>query len=239
PRVIDRILRKTYIDSFLEQFFDAGESAALGIGILAALQIGIFCGAGNKIDPTGLEQAHHPKSIGIVRTAKRTGVTGCRFWSNSFDHDQCVEQLQETGHNVIRLVAVNIDHLVVLQGQFHDPVDRPLPYLSSPFEMRNSAYAIRSHLQSLFHQLMSSLVGIHAFLGKGYNLYLYFISEFFTKLQHGTYSLKLRVSHVYVGADKLYPMRHFFSDSGQGTLLYIFYRLVFFNLVPAGYAFEK
>src|SRR5690606_18620310 len=86
---------------------------------------------------------------------------------------------------------------------------------------------------------MSSLVGIHAFLGKGYNLYLYFIFKFFTKLQHGTYSLKLWIGHVYVSADKLHPMRHFFSDSGQRTLLHLFYRLVFFNLVPAGYAFEK
>src|SRR5690606_41357470 len=85
---------------------------------------------------------------------------------------------------------------------------------------------------------MSSLVGIHAFLGKGYNLYLYFIFKFFTKLQHGTYSLKLRIGHVYVSADKLHPMRHSFSDSGQGSLLYILYLLFFFNLVPVAYEFH-
>lgn len=66
PGVKDAVLPQADIDAILPQFFDAGQTAPLGIGVHAALQGDVDERVGDDIDVGAAQKAHELVGIGIV-----------------------------------------------------------------------------------------------------------------------------------------------------------------------------
>ena len=130
-------------------------------------------------------------------------MAGGRAGADVFDHHQGIEQLDEAAHRVVGFVAVHVDQLAVLTGQFDGAVDGLLAELACPLEVRDAADAVRAHLQRLLDHLVAALVGVHALLREGDDLDGDVVLELFADFQHRLQAGQLRIIHVDVGADEL------------------------------------
>ena len=147
PRIKNAILPPAHRDSESLHLFDAGETAALGVGVVPPLKRDVDQRVRDYCHLTFGNQWQQLGDIIIIHRVHRGQMAAGGTHAEAVAGDFRRHCFDMTAHRVIGFVAVDIEHQPTVGGDTGDVFDGFCPLLHCPLEMRDAADNIDAAIQ--------------------------------------------------------------------------------------------